>query len=129
MLCVGDIVGILAPTTGYRKYHICILVGKDGAASQFLFLNSDPSFDGTYAVDCARVPCLPPSKTGKTVVSFAMLPRYNDRQLALYKAEKLGVLDAKLAGELYDFAKTVPTLTGRDRRIVLEALALVRDGS
>lgn len=123
MFAIGDIVRVFAPQAGHNKYHLCIVVGVDGAASQFAYLNSDPNFEQTYVVDCDRVPCLPKSDTGKTAFSFALLPRYNDRQLTLYKAEKLGELDAILAKELHVFAKTVKILNSADRKIVLAALA------
>lgn len=125
MFAIGDIVRVFAPQAGHDKYHLCILVGVGGAASQFVYLNSSPDFEQTYVVDCDRVPCLPKSDTGKTAFSFALLPRYNDRQLALYKAEKLGELDAPLAKELHAFAQTVTTLNAAERKIVLSALAQI----
>jgi hypothetical protein len=128
MFEVGDIVKIFAPQAGHNKYHLCICVGDGQRASKFLYLNSDPRFDHTYTVDCDRVPCLPPSDTGKTVVSFAIIVRYSERQLGLYKAEKLGTLDAALAAELHRFAEAVPTLNKPDRAEVLAALRIVRDG-
>jgi hypothetical protein len=125
MFAIGDIIQIFAPQAGHTKYHLSILVGTSSTASQLLYLNSDPNFEQTFVVDCARVPCLPPSKTGKTAFSFALLPRYNDRQLVLYKAKKLGVLDATLAKELHGFAATVSTLNAAERKIVLAALAKI----
>jgi hypothetical protein len=89
---------------------------------QFLFLNSDPDHKGNYVVPCERVPCLEPSKTGKTAFSFITIPRYTHAQMKLYKARKLGELDSQLAGELLAFAKTVRTLPRKDLRFVMEAL-------
>jgi hypothetical protein len=125
MFSVGDIVQIFAPQAGHKKFHLCVLVGLGGGASQFIYLNSDPTFDQTYVVDCKRVPCLPVSKTGKTAFTFAILPRYNDRQLTLYRAKKLGELDPILARELRKFAESVTTLNSADRSTVLAALDLV----
>ena len=79
MFAIGDIVQIFSPQAGHNKYHLCIFVCTDDAASQFVYLNSSPDFEQTYVVDCARVPCLPASGTGKTAFSFALLPRYNDK--------------------------------------------------
>jgi hypothetical protein len=122
MFSIGDIVQIYAPVAGHIKYHLCIAVGTDGAATQFLFLNSDPDRMGSYVVPCERVPCLEPSKTGKTAFSFTMIPRYSDGQMRLYKAEKLGELDSQLAAELLGFAKTVRTLPRKDLKVVTDAL-------
>lgn len=124
MFAVGEIVEIFAPTVGYVKYHLCIAAGE-GGAHQFLFLNSDPGFDGTYVVDCARVPCLPASPTGKTAFSLNMVPRYNDKQLQLYKGRKLGILDKGLAAELLAFASDIANskgLTRGERETVCGAL-------
>lgn len=125
MFAVGDIVQIFAPQAGKDKYHLCIRAGDSQAADRFIYLNSDPTFDQTFVVDCVRVPCLPVSKTGKTAFSFALLPQYNTHQLELYKAKKLGELDPVLASELHVFAGKVTTLTAADRKVVLAALAAI----
>ncbi len=126
MFAVGDIVKIFAPVAGHDKYHLCVLVGIDGAAHQFLFLNSEAAgFAGCYEVSCARVPCLPPSDTGKTVFSFTMVPRYTDAQLKLHKAAKMGVLEKALAQELLEFAKTALALTDAEKKTVLAALKML----
>jgi hypothetical protein len=117
MFSVGDIIEIFAPQAGKDKYHLCICM-NEGAAHQFVYLNSNPNFEGTISFDCERIPCLPKSKTGKTAFSFAYLPRYNDRQLKLYKAKKLGTLDPTVAKEVLGFVATVGTLTGADRKLV-----------
>jgi len=122
MLAVGDIVEIYAPVAGYKKYHLCICVGTSGAATQFLYLNSDPTYSGQYVIDCSRVPCIPPSDTNKTCFSFTAIPRYTDRQLGLYKAKRLGTLDPALAAELHAFAQLVTTLTRAEKKLVLDAL-------
>ena len=127
MFNLGDIVKIFAPQAGHIKYHVCIFVGGPDAAHRFLYMNSDPTFDETYEVNCDRVPCLPKSDTGKTVFTFAVIPRYTDRQLVLYKAEKLGELDKALAEELWEFASTVRTLNNSERVFVRAALAAIRD--
>jgi hypothetical protein len=125
MFEIGDIVQIFAPQAGRDKYHLCVSVGKDGAAHQFLYLNSDPTFEQTFVCDCAKIPCLPESKTGKTAISFAMLPRYNDNQLKLFKATKLGELNPALAVEVHKVAKTATTMTSAERKIVLTALEII----
>jgi hypothetical protein len=127
VFALGDIIKFLSPTAGKEKYHLCVQVGIEGAASQFLFLNSDPTFAHTFVVECARVPCLPVSQTGKTAFSLAMIPRLNDRQLGVFRAEKMGDIDRDLAAELCEFAKTVPTLTRSERALVVAALKTISE--
>lgn len=125
MFQVGDIVRIYAPIVGKQKYHLCVYVGTHGAASRFLFLNSEAYFEGVYMVDCARIDCLPPSRTGKTVFSFNDIPRYNDRQLSLHQATKMGALPRDVAQELIPFVKAVEVLNKADREMILSALLIV----
>jgi hypothetical protein len=61
----------------------------------------------------------------ETVFTFAILPRYNDRQLKLYKAKKLGSLTLEVAEEVLAFAKTVKTLNSGDRKLVVEGLTAI----
>jgi hypothetical protein len=125
MFQVGDIVELFAPSVGYNKYHLCIKASADGSADQFLYLNSEIKHAGVIAVECARVPCLPPSETGNTCFSFNMIPRYSDKQLGLYKAKKLGEIDSQLATDILAFSMydtNVKALTGPERKVVREAL-------
>jgi hypothetical protein len=124
MFSVGDIVEMFSPQAGKKKYHVCICVNT-GAAHQFIYLNSDPSFEGTIAFDCARIPCLPQSDTGRSAFSFALMPRLNDRQLKLYKAKKLGVLDVSVAKEVLEFVATVKTITTAERKMVSAGLTAI----
>ncbi len=125
MFQIGDIVRLYAPTVGKQKYHLCVCVGAAGAASRFLFLNSEEYFEGIYVVDCTRVDCLPPSRTGKTVFSFNDIPRYNDKQLGLYQATRMGALPRDVAQELIPFVKTVEVLNRADRDMILSALLII----
>lgn len=127
MFAIGDIVSIYAPVAGHDKYHLCINVGQGGAATKFLFLNSDPTYDGCHAINCTRIPCLPPSKTGVTVFSFTMVPRYSEAQLLLYKAKKLGVLSPDVAAELLPVAECARGLNRNERELVVAALKTICD--
>lgn len=118
---VGEIIQMYCPITGYDKYHLCLQ--KDSETSHsFLFLNSDPNFAEVYAVNCDRLPFLPPSKTGKTVFSFSIIYRYNSKQRQLFEAKKLGVLDKELAKELAAFARTITVLNKPQKELVIRAL-------
>lgn len=125
MFAIGDIVRIFAPVAGRKKFHLCVDVGSDEAASRYIYLNSNPDYASCYSVPCERVPCIEPSETGQTAFSFSMLPRYSLLQLKTYKAEKVGELDSTLASELLEFAATVRALTKAELRIVTEALTVI----
>ena len=127
MLAIGDIVRIFAPVAGYDKYHLCLKVSDDAGAATFIYLNSEGGFADLFGVDCARVPCLPASATGKTHFSFGMLPRFNDNQLRLYKATKMGEIDPALASDLLAFAQTLKTLSKPEKVLVVNALASMAD--
>jgi uncharacterized protein Smg (DUF494 family) len=62
---------------------------------------------------------------GKTVFSFNDIPRYNERQLRLYQAHKMGDLAADVAAELMPFVREVPVLNRADREMILAALAVI----
>jgi hypothetical protein len=122
MCNIGDIVRIYSGPAGHVKYHLCIRAPKGEEAACFLFLNSDPSFQQLFVVACARVPCLPTSKTGKTAFSFSMIPRYNRKQLKLHQATIMGQIDKQLAYDLFVHAKAVTVMTSTERTMVLHAL-------
>lgn len=125
----GDIILCDAPTTttNHKKYHLCVLeCGEDGTAACFLFLNSKSGWNGDCVLQNTDFPCLPPSKTGKSVVSFSNMVRYNPRKLKIYRAEKIGTIPKKTAQKLKDFAKTVPTLNKKEHLIVLNGLSKIK---
>lgn len=129
IFAIGDILSIFSPLTGYDKYHLCLYVGSDGEAHKFLFLNSDPNYADTFAVACKEIPCLPPSDTGVSVLSFSMIPRYTDKQLRLYKAKVLGRLDSGVAARALEVAQTVKALTRAEKDLVISALRVMQDGA
>ena len=92
-----------------------------------MFLNSERRFDGEYAVDCGRIPCLPQSSTGLTVFSFSQFPRMRSDQLVTFRAKKMGDLPPAVAREVLEIARDDPVLTGAERRIVITALDLISD--
>jgi chromosome segregation and condensation protein ScpB len=62
------------------------------------------------------------SKTGKTVASLSSIIRYNQKQLQLYNANKLGEVANDVATEIYNFASTVKTLTKPEKAFVVGRL-------
>jgi hypothetical protein len=118
---LGDIVEIFAPSVGYKKYHLCL--GRNEAeAPCFIFLNSEGGYKSNIEFDCKRFPMIEPSDTGKTVASLSFIIRYNEKQLQLYKANKLGVIIKDVAKEIYEFSKTIKTLTKPEKAFMIERL-------
>ncbi|MCU4182673.1 hypothetical protein [Bosea sp. BH3] len=122
MVEVGAIYRIYAPSVGYEKYHLCVAIGIDGAAHQFLFLNSDPNFLDTFVVNCTEIPCLPPSETGVTAISFSMVPRFNEKQLAIYKSTKMGTLSKEIAQRAAAFGASTKSLPKAQLAVVVSGL-------
>ena len=57
--------------------------------------------------------------------SFNDIPRYNDRQLGLFQAHKMGDLPPDVAAELIAFVRAVEVLNKAQRDMILGALALI----
>lgn len=112
---------MLAPTVGYRKYHICLGVNEQGTYL-FLFLNSENDYQGDCIFPCSAFPTLPPSKTGQSVVSFSMLPRFTGERLTSLGAEVKGRVDKVVAQTLRTHLNTVRTLAKPEKRFVTAAL-------
>lgn len=87
-----------------------------------LFLNSENRFEGNVEFDCARFPMLPESKTKLSVVSLSMLPRYTQRQLQIYNAQKLGELAKDVARELAIACGDIKTLSRPEKAFLIERL-------
>lgn len=100
----GSIVRIYAPTVGYNKYHLCLRAAGPGQVAEFIFMSSEPGFDASLDVPCARVPCIPPSETGYTCISLNRIIRYSEHQLKLFQSLTLGEMDQTLAVNLHAFA-------------------------
>lgn len=118
---LGDILHIDAPIVEHKKYHIC-LGDNEHCVTLCLFLNSEGGYEGNLVLDGARFPMLPESKTGKSVVSLSMIPRYTARQLELYKARKLGEIAKDVAAEIAAFCASAKTLTRAEKAFVIERL-------
>ena len=122
---VGDILHFYSSQAGHPKYHLCVLKIINGNAAVFLYLNSNEGFAADFIVSDTEIPCLPPSKTGKSIISCSQLVRANERQLKLYKAKKIGRLDKKIAMNLLKFVKTIDALSKFDKKIVTNALSKI----
>ena len=112
---------VLAPTVGYRKYHICLGVNEQGTYL-FLFLNSENGYQGDCIFPCSEFPTLPLSKTGKSVVSFSMLPRFTGEKLTSLGAKVKGQVDKAVAQTLRKHLNTVRTLANPEKMFVAAAL-------
>jgi hypothetical protein len=117
----GDIVEIFAPSVGYKKYHLCLGPNEAGILC-FIFLNSEGGYESNISFECSRFPMISPSTTGTTVASLSLIIRYNDKQLKLYNAKKLGDIPIDVAREISKFSETVKTLTRPEKVFVTASL-------
>lgn len=118
----GDILRIDAPIADHKKFHIC-LGDNEYVVTICLFLNSEDRFEGNISFVCARLPMLPPSRTGLSVVSLSLLPRYTEKQLQLYRAEKIGELPKDVAAEIVEACRLVKTLSRPEKAFVIDRLS------
>jgi|GEM_PF-6376030 len=123
-LAPGDIIKFHSAQAGKLKYHLCVLEITDNKAATFLFMNSGSkgSYPSDFLLDNSDVPCLPPCKTGKTIISCSQPVRMNERQLKLYRAEKMGNLDTNIAKLLISFVKETKALSKKDKDLVVNGL-------
>ena len=126
MFQVGDIVKIYSSTAGHKKYHLCVLGADEYGVCRFLYINSHDGFEGDCAVTNAELPELPPSKTHMSVICCNTIARYNEKQLKIFRAAKLGVISKELAAKLLAHMQTVrSSLTRSEKTIVIDALTLL----
>jgi len=124
MPSIGEIILVQAPMVGYRKYHLCLGPNEAGVFL-FLYLNSENGFDGDAGFDCSRIPSLPPSKTGQSVVSFSMMPRFTQAQLDLYGMKPCGFIPKDVAEELVKHCSGVKTLSRPEKNFAMDALSAI----
>jgi len=118
---LGDIIAVDAPAAGKRKYHI-YLGDNEFSIALCLFLNSKHSYVSDAVFECSRFPMIPASSTGLSVVSMSMVPRYNEHQLKIYHASKLGVLPLDVAVELLPLCSASRSLTKPERSFIVARL-------
>jgi hypothetical protein len=122
MFEIGDVVRFFSPTAGKEKFHLCLGRDDTGILFAFLHLNSDFGYRGDCVLNDGRIPGLPVSRTGKSVVSFSAVVRMGTERLRKFGAEKTGEIDVSIAEELLAFAREVQVLTGPERALVVGAL-------
>jgi hypothetical protein len=127
VLQIGDIIKILAPLKGDIKFQLCLRPNTPTQAAKFLFLNSRPRFVSDLVNKDTEIPCLPPSKTGLSVISCSDIVLANTQQLQTFGATKMGQLPSLIARRLeqHILAGLTP-FTDDEEKFVLAALALIR---
>lgn len=122
MLKTGDIAICYAATVGYPKYHLCVCPPSNSEAGLFLFINSEGGYEADFVLKNSDVPCIPENDTGLTIISCSMLIRLSEKQLTVYKAKKVGELDAEIVSQLREFIENSKTLTRNERQKCLDSL-------
>ena len=67
-----------------------------------------------------------PNATGELVISCSVLNRYNEKQLKLYKARKLGTLDKKHVSGLIALVEKTNVLPSPDRKAAIAGLKRIK---
>lgn len=118
MFCTGDIVAFESNDANKRKYHLCISI--DG---YYIFLNSPKpaSYPGDFIVSCTDLPGVPPTPSGKSIISCTLVMKKSDAELVKCKAKKLGSVKPSLLADLAIFVRTSPVLTEEEREIFFDA--------
>lgn len=111
----------MAPSVGYRKYHICVGPNAQGTFL-FLFLNSENGYENDCVFPCSAFPELKPSQTGESVVSFSLLPRFTSAQLQLHKAESVGMISITVAQKLRNELEMTKSFSRIDKIFLKAAL-------
>lgn len=119
----GDIIRMRAVSASKPKYHLFVFASET-EVYHFLFFNSHAGYDADLEVDPADADCLPPSKTGHSVISCSMLPRARRDQLKAFGAEKVGIMSTVGLEKLFAFISTTTALSRLERRQVAEALSV-----
>ena len=126
ILSIGDIVEYKNPQAGKLKYHLCLRPCAPEVSAYFLFINSKSGFAADCVFHDGAFPCIPPSPTGQSVVSFSQLIRASERQLHLFQASIIGQCSPIVAATLATFNTTSNALTRDEKAIVAEALAQIK---
>ena len=126
MYVVGDIVTIFSPVAGYPKYHLCVCAVDHHGVTHFLYINSHDGWEADFKIEGDAIDCLPKSRTGKSVISCNTIARYNEKQLVLFQAKKIGELPTSLLDSLISHVMANKALNRREKQVVLEGLESLR---
>ena len=115
----GDVIDFYSSVAVKHKFHLCL-----GFGGTFLFINTPKpkQFLGDLIVDCAEIPCLRPTPSGKSVISCSMVIRMTRAELAHCKAKKLGVVSPQLLRRLLKFVEASPVLSPEDKEAILDGI-------
>lgn len=121
----GEIVLFESAVAGKMKFHLCICVSAETDLHSFIFLNSEGGFRDQFEIDCARIPDMQESRTGKTVFDCPTIHRKTGEQLKRLRARKVCDLPKDVAEEFITFAQQVTAMTSRDREALIEMLVSI----
>ena len=119
MFSTGDIVGFKSAIAGKHKFHLCV-----SFSNCFLFINSPKPkwFPGDFEVDCASVPGVTPTASGKSIVACNAVVRMTDAELRKCGAKKVGQMPVATIAAILLFVEESPVLSAADKRAVLDGL-------
>lgn len=120
---VGDIIFFRSDVAGKAKYHFCFYFDDTSDRFGLIFLNSEGIYTDHFAVDCAKIPELPQSRTGQSIFSCPTVIRRSPEQLLKLNPEKKCTLSKEVASEFLAFAHTITSMTVRDKERLIATLS------
>lgn len=119
MFAPGDIVRFYSEIAGKRKYHLCLSLH-----GHFLFINSPKGriFRGDFVVPCTAIPCIPPTESGKSIISCSSLVKMTDHELKHVHAEKMASIDISILKDLLIFVEASPVLSPDEKDAIINEL-------
>jgi len=115
----GDIVEFDNLIAGKRKWHLCV-----NADRWFLNLNSpkDRAYPGDLEVDCAALPGIPATVSGKSIISCNMVLRMPDEKLGRCRPQKVGTVSVATAQDITAHVRGLRVLSVIEKKPILDGL-------
>lgn len=115
----GEVFRLYSEIAGKPKYHLCISI-----AGGFLFINSPKpkTYAGDLVVDASHLPFLPPTPSGKSVISCSTIVSISERELHRRKATLLGVAPRSVLLKIFDVVSEAEFLSEEERELILGGL-------
>lgn len=119
MFSIGEIILFHNPVAGKNKLHLCVSFNN-----HFLFVNSPKAktFFGDFEFDSSTMKGVPPTPSGRSIVSCNIVLQYTDAELRNMRARSVGSLDPETIRDLLSFVEGLETLAPDDRNAILDGL-------
>ena len=131
MCDVGDVLFFYSYVSDKPKNHLCLIKPTDTEVGWFLLLNSEYRSADSLGIACARIPELPPTKSGLSYICCECFPCRKAHFLT-HSPQKVCDLATDICQELLEFIRHNRTLERKHRNravVALEAIIRGRQSS